>query len=210
MSPWGYLGPGDRLGTACRKWECKTSPQLRLSTWRSSASLRGLQAARTSGRTAPGPLPRLVQKFSARPSASVTGKAWKPSKKGNGQEGLSRETTAPWRRTDGSREADRGGTWGSTSVPRIGGGHMPGPASVSDAGTAHTLLTFPSGHGDLTAIQGTRAYVLGACPLLCRWGKESSRCRGPVHSRRTAKGRGSSGLISPGFPLSSFRLLVSV
>lgn len=43
---WGLVTD---WGTACRKWECKTSPQLRLSTWRSSALLRGLQAARTSG-----------------------------------------------------------------------------------------------------------------------------------------------------------------
>lgn len=52
------------------------------------------------------------------------------------------------------------------------------PASVPDAGTAHTLLTFPSGHGDLTATQGSRAYVLGTCPLLAAGGGQPSPAGG--------------------------------
>ena len=192
MSTRGYLGPGDRLGDSLQEVGMQDEASTQTQHLEKLCLAQGPEGCSDLGAgwheaLCPGQSPLLVQKFSARPSASVTGKAWKPSKKGKGQEAISRETTAPWRRTDGCREADQGGMWGPTSVPRIGGGHMPGPASVSDAGTAHTLLTFPSGHGDLMAIQGTRAYVLGACPLLCRWGKESSRCRGPVYSGRTAK-----------------------
>ena len=161
------------------KW---TQPLENLCLAQGSAGCSDLRAGRHQA-LCPGWSPLLVQKFSARPSASVTGKAWKPSKKGNGQEGIPRETTAPWRRTDGTREADWGGTWGPTSVPRTGGGHMPLPASVPDAGTAHTLLTFPPGHRDLTATQGSRACVLGTCPLLAARGGQPSPAGGEAKAR---------------------------
>lgn len=188
MSTPGYRGPGDRPGDSLQevgiqgessKW---TQHLENLCLAQGSAGCSDLRAGRHQA-LCPGWSPLLVQKFSARPSASVTGKAWKPSKKGNGQEGIPRETTAPWRRTDGTREADWGGTWGPTSVPRTGGGHMPHPASVPDAGTAHTLLTFPSGHRDLTATQGSRACVLGTCPLLAARGGQPSPAGGEAKAR---------------------------